>query len=358
MTPARDGRSTDGRFRAAAVIVVAAAVLLIAYPLRYVLIPFAVAGGMAFATSPAVEWLQRRLRFPHVAAVLAVFAPTSAAGVALAYWIGTSLAHQAQELAVNGPTLLAQLLREVMSDNPGQADAVARQVWQQLQESLAPSANAAALVSAAFAVVMGGVLTIVLYFYFLYDGERLAHGTLWLVPPGRREAVRSVGLRVRPMLRRYVIGLAVVVAFTAAISWVWLSPVMGVPHAELLALTTGVLELIPVIGPIGSAAVVSGAALDRGGVSALVLFLVFYIVLRLVIDQGVGPLVMGRAARLHPVVVLFVFIVGGVLYGPLGVLLAVPLAATVKIVLMVYYDESEAKPPPPPSLVDAKIVEP
>ena len=54
-------------------IAVAAAVLLIAYPLRYVLIPFAVAGGMAFATSPAVDWLQRRLRFPHVAAVLAVF---------------------------------------------------------------------------------------------------------------------------------------------------------------------------------------------------------------------------------------------------------------------------------------------
>ena len=76
------------------------------------------------------------------------------------------------------------------------------------------------------------------------------------------------------------------------------------------------------------------------------------------IDQGVGPLVMGRAARLHPVVVLFVFIVGGVLYGPLGVLLAVPLAATVKIVLMVYYDESAAKPPPPPPLVDARIVEP
>ena len=74
------------------------------------------------------------------------------------------------------------------------------------------------------------------------------------------------------MLRRYVIGLVVVVAFTSAASWVWLSPVMRVPHAELLALTTGVLELIPVVGPIGSAAVVSGAALDRGGVSALLAY--------------------------------------------------------------------------------------
>ena len=80
MTSARGGRPTDGRFRAAALIVVAAVVLLIAYPLRYVLIPFAVAGGMAFATSPAVEWLQRRLRFPHIAAVLAVFAPNIGRG--------------------------------------------------------------------------------------------------------------------------------------------------------------------------------------------------------------------------------------------------------------------------------------
>ena len=71
-------RSADDRRRIAVAIGVAAAVLLIAYPLRYVLLPFAFAGGLAFATAPAVRWLKRRFRFPHVAAVLAVFVPVCA----------------------------------------------------------------------------------------------------------------------------------------------------------------------------------------------------------------------------------------------------------------------------------------
>ncbi len=333
----------DARPRIVTAFAVAAAVLLVAYPLRYVLLPFAVAGGLAFATSPAVGWLRRRLRFPRVAAVLAVFVPVTTACAALAYWICTTLVRQAKELADDGPAVLGRLLHAVMGGDPGRADALARQVWQRVGENLTQYADAAALVGAAFALLMAGVLTVVLYFYFLYDSERLAGGALWLVPPAWRERVRSMALRVRPMLRRYVVGLVVVVAFTSAASWVWLAPIMGVPHAELLAVTTGLLELIPVAGPIASAALVSTAALARGGVPALLAFLVFYVILRLLIDQVVGPVILGRAARLHPVVVLFAFLAGGALYGALGVLLAVPFAAAVKMVLTEYYEENRPK---------------
>ncbi len=134
--------------------------------------------------------------------------------------------------------------------------------------------------------------------------------------------------------------------FTSAASWVVLALILRIPHAALLALATGLLELVPVIGPVASAALVSGAAVAQGGVWLLLAFLVFYTVLRLVIDQVVGPLILGRAVRLSPVVILFALLAGGALYGPLGVLLAVPAAATLKIVLATYYDEPEAKRPP------------
>ncbi len=75
----------------------------------------------------------------------------------------------------------------------------------------------------------------------------------------------------------------------------------------------------------------------------LLLFLAFYIALRLSIDQVVGPLVLGRAVELHPVVIIFAFLAGGVLFGALGVLLAVPFAAAIKTVLSVYY-ETDADP--------------
>jgi predicted PurR-regulated permease PerM len=65
----------------------------------------------------------------------------------------------------------------------------------------------------------------------------------------------------------------------------------------------------------------------------------FAIALRLSIDQIVGPLVLGRAAQLHPVVIIFSFLSGAVLFGIIGLLLAVPVAASIKIVLGVYYAE-------------------
>ena len=57
------------------------------------------------------------------------------------------------------------------------------------------------------------------------------------------------------------------------------------------------------------------------------------------IDQLVGPLVLGRAAKVHPVVIIFSFLAGAVLFGAIGLLLAVPVAASIKIVLSIYYSE-------------------
>ena len=63
-------------------------------------------------------------------------------------------------------------------------------------------------------------------------------------------------------------------------------------------------------------------------------------VLRLSIDQLIGPLVLGRAARLHPTVVIFCFLAGGLLFGVAGVILAVPLALTIRVTLQALYEDA------------------
>jgi predicted PurR-regulated permease PerM len=340
MTP---GPARDGRLWAAALAVTAVAVLLVAYPLRYILIPFVVAGGLAFATGPAVRWLKRRLRLPHAVAVVAVFAPVSAACGSLAYWLLTALVRQATEAAADLPRVLAGLLRDVLGLDAARAEATAREIAQRAPLALPSEGAPEVFAGAALGLLVGGVLTFVPYFYFPYDGEKLGRGALWLIPPAGRDRAAATALRVRPVLRRYFVGLVVIVAFTSGASWLAIGPVQGIPDAALLAVVTGLLELVPVIGPIASAALVSGAALERGGVPLLLGFLVFYIILRLLIDQIVGPLVLGRAVWLHPVVVLFAFLVGGALFGMLGVLLAVPVAASIKVVLAALYEPEEKK---------------
>ncbi len=80
----------------------------------------------------------------------------------------------------------------------------------------------------------------------------------------------------------------------------------------------------------------------------------FAIALRLSIDQIVGPLVLGRAAQLHPVVIIFAFLTGAALFGIIGLLLAVPFAAAIKIVLMMYYAEPVQNRTPPPRIVSSR----
>lgn len=190
----------------------------------------------------------------------------------------------------------------------------------------------------------GLILTLVLIPYFLISGRRIAQGAIWLVPPERRHSIEVMLPILVPVLRRYVVGLCCVVGYTATLAYVGLGPIFHVPGAPLLAVIIGVLELIPVIGPVTSIALVGLAALQQSGIAALFLMM-WALALRLSIDNLVGPFALGRAASVHPVVVIFGFVTGAMLFGIIGLLLAVPIAATIRLVLEQYYAEPIAREP-------------
>jgi predicted PurR-regulated permease PerM len=92
--------------------------------------------------------------------------------------------------------------------------------------------------------------------------------------------------------------------------------------------------MIPVIGS-GAAAVIAGlvAIHSAAGVGAIIAYALYATALRISIDQLFGPLALGTAARLHPVLVIFCFLSGALLFGIVGVIMAVPVALVVKITL-------------------------
>jgi predicted PurR-regulated permease PerM len=99
--------------------------------------------------------------------------------------------------------------------------------------------------------------------------------------------------------------------------------------------------MIPVIGPL-MAAVIAGVVALQAATSIwnIIAYVIYAAALRLSIDQLFGPVVLGQVARMHPVLVIFCFLSGGVLLlGVAGVLIAVPVALTIRIVLATLYDE-------------------
>ena len=136
---------------------------------------------------------------------------------------------------------------------PMDAEQFATTVGDGLRNWFAQTSVLATLGAVVFGTMFGLILTLVLLFYFLLSGPNMARGLLKLMPPLQRPLIMHIWTVLDPVLKRYFIGVLVVVAYAAAAAYVGLGLVLGIPHA-VLALLTGVVEMIPVIGP-GAAAV-------------------------------------------------------------------------------------------------------
>jgi predicted PurR-regulated permease PerM len=129
------------------------------------------------------------------------------------------------------------------------------------------------------------------------------------------------------------------VAYAAVGAWLGFALVARLPNAALLALSVGLLEIVPVAGPLAAATLVGVAAVQQTSIAGALSLIGFVIALRLSIDNLVGPLVLGQATRLHPVVIIAAFVCGAMLFGVVGLLLAVPSAVCIKLALEHYYAE-------------------
>jgi predicted PurR-regulated permease PerM len=106
---------------------------------------------------------------------------------------------------------------------------------------------------------------------------------------------------------------------------------MRVPFALMLGTAGGILEFIPVVGPLVAAALILGVALLTG-YQHWVIVLLFLIAWRMVQDYVVSPRVMGRSVELHPLAAIFGVLAGGEIAGVLGVYLSIPVMASLRIV--------------------------
>jgi predicted PurR-regulated permease PerM len=201
-------------------------------------------------------------------------------------------------------------------------------------------ANIVLIGSSAAGGLFGGFVSLVLLFYFLLNGPQLVAGAIWLAPRRRQPLLHEVCRRLAPLVKRYFIGVVITVAYATCAAYLGLGLVLRIHHAVVLAILTGVLEIIPVFGPASSAVLAGLAAVQSAKSIGLIIgYAIYAIALRLSIDQFIGPIALGTAARMNPTVIIFCFFTGGVLFGLIGIILAVPTALAVRVTLSVVRDE-------------------
>lgn len=196
---------------------------------------------------------------------------------------------------------------------------------------------------------MSGIFSFLIFlfsaFYFLKEGRGVFDKALNYIPNDYRVEVDILTRKINSVFGGYLRGILLLIFIVTVLTYISLT-ILGVRFALIIAIFSGFAEVIPFIGPITAGIVAVIAALLNGvsnfpltPVQAAIAVAIIYFIIRQFQDYVVTPQVMGKIVGLHPVVILFSVLAGEHLWGPMGFILAVPIAASIKILFEYYLDK-------------------
>jgi len=336
------------RISTGTILFIISATALTVYELQLVLIPFVLAGVVSYICAPAIAFVSAKAHLPRLLVAILAFLILLGFGAVVGLLGIPPLVGEVKHMATDLQGTADRLAETLIGGNtvsllgqPMDAHQLAAAIGKGIRDWIGNARVLSIIAGSAFVSGFGFLLTLVLLFFFMVTGPSIVRGLLWLVPPGERPLIEDhILLQLDPVLRRYFIGVVAVVCFAAAFAYAGLGLVLGVPHAVFLALITGILEAVPIVGPAVAATIAGLVAIQHNsGLGAIIGYAIYLTALRLSIDQLFGPVVLGAAGRVHPALVIFCFLAGGTLFGVVGVITAVPVALVIKATLSVLYDE-------------------
>ncbi|WP_155845122.1 AI-2E family transporter [Arthrobacter sp. 135MFCol5.1] len=322
------GRASIRAVQALSLLALAWVAVVAATRVPLVTVPVLVALILASAMAPAVRWLAAR-GFPRSLAVLSSFLVIIAVAAGVVGGIVALVRQQAPVLAARAEAGIGQL-QQFITTGPvaltgAQIDA-ARNEFQKFLAGGTLGADALTGLRTAGEIAAGTVLTAVILFFFLKDGERIRSFLIGFLPGNHQGKAQLAAERSLLVLGGYVRGTLIIAAIDAILVLVGLL-ILRVPLAVPLAAVVFLGGFIPIIGATtaGSLAVLV-ALVENGPVPALIV-LIILVAANQFEHHILQPVFMGRVLRIHGLVIILALTAGATLAGVVGALLAVPLAA-------------------------------
>ena len=308
------------------------------YVARATLFAFLFAIFFAYLMSPLVNHLERVLK-GRARAIAVIYAALIGLVVVFFVIVGPRVTHEGARLGKTLPDLISQISSGNIAVKLGQEHGWNARTAELLQSFLAGHSDditqlaqrvglrTADVAKQAWLLFVVPLLSI----FFLKDG-RVFSGFLLSTIQSRpqREFLENVLNDLNKMLAHFIRAQLTLAALTLLAYSSFLG-IMGVPYTLVLGTIGGVLEFIPVVGPLVAAMIIVGVALLTSYPHWLVL-VVFLGIWRLVQDYVSSPRIMGESMELHPLAAIFGVMAGGEVGGILGIYLSIPVMASLRIV--------------------------
>ncbi|GAC1323593.1 MAG: AI-2E family transporter [Chloroflexota bacterium] len=327
------------------------ALAIVLWVARGVLPPFIVAGILAYVLSPLVDELAARTGARRSIVALGVFLVVILVIFGLVWIAGARLGAEIRDISRESPSIVEAIVNdltggqtvELFGQSLSSAD-LGRRLDLAIRQELGTPTQALQAVRVGFELLLAILLVFIGLAYMLIDGRQFFYYLLRFVPEEHRGHVQWVSAEVHRVLGRYLRGQLILVVLMSLVTFAVLEWGFHLPYALGIGVLTGFLEIIPLIGPIAAAGIACTVGFSRGGASEAAALAIAYLVLRQVEDQLAMPIVVGRAVHVHPLVTIFSVLVGEKIGGVLGMILAVPVAASVKVVLDYAYRRPNVEP--------------
>jgi predicted PurR-regulated permease PerM len=331
-------------------ILLIATLLGILYELRDIFIPLFLAFGLAYLFNPLITSAQGRWAVPRPFSIAMLLLLFTLAATAFVAWLGPLLAQQAQTLAKKAPHYLETLGGRYGVELTALSDQLLSWTsWFQsdplavFQPIFAGTGQALGFIGAVIGtttyVAVTAMLFPIYFFVFAWRFDRLALVLGRLIPASRRQRAADIAAKMDESVFGFIRGrllIALITGVLYAAGWAW----TDVPYWFLLGAATGLLSIIPYISVIGWPLAILLKYLDAvgdpggqtvGWFSIVALPSLPYLTVQFFESWWLTPWIQGQTSNLSAVTVIVVVLVGGAVAGFLGLLLAIPIASSIKI---------------------------
>lgn len=303
-----------------------------------------IAAMLAYFLNPLVKSVKNKFKISDTLAILAVFLVVILIFLILGFTVFPKTVSDVKNLIMKFPEYYKQTLESINEflgqyevfkninlDNNFIADNLSKIYNKQ-------KSNAANLILSSAKNVMSFIFSLVLTpiftFYFLKDKDDIREKLKKMIPKQKNDRLMKLFSKMHQDMTKYISGKIKMAVFVGFATFIMLL-VLGVEFSFVIGIITCVADIVPYVGPLMGLVPAFVFAFIESPIKALWIF-VLYLFIQWIENNIVGPKILSEETGFHPIVVLFLLIVGGSLFGFLGMILSVPIALVIKTVYNEY----------------------
>jgi predicted PurR-regulated permease PerM len=329
------------------VLTIAATVgfIYLLYLVRSTLLLVFISVFLAVALGPAVAFFRRR-GVPKGLSILLVYVLIAASIFGVGLLIVPPVVKQVDQLAKDIPGYVANLRDNKQFrkyDDKYHISAKLNEQARKLPSHLGEAAGALQSVTVGiFGALVQLVTVLTMTFFLLLDGERIAGFLLAMRGPVEEDRRRRIAGDIYRSIAGYVAGNLLISVLAGVTTYITLT-ILSVPFAVPLSVLMAFLDLIPLVGATLGGVTIAIVTLFNNFPTSTIVWVLVFIVYQQVENNVIQPIVYRRTVNVAPLAVIVAILIGGSLLGILGALVAIPIAATVQIIIRELWLTREAK---------------